>query len=370
MATRLLEKYKWTKDGRKWVFYTYIPTLDGKRKKYQSPAFKTKQEALAAEANYSIQYCGKKMDAGMTFKQLYQAYYTYQEDKVKKATLKTYRDRIKYMSLLDNIKIKDLDGSYYELWRKEISKLPISTAYKNQVQKFIKIVINWGTKMYGLDFRQFYLKISPFFNPTEIKKEMDFYTIDEFKQFISCEDDLLYKCLYETLYFCGLRRGEARALTWNDINFANKTLRVNKNCITIGGESSDFYEITTPKTKSSNRLIPMPDKLTDDLQELFKINQRKDVFKKSWFVFGDNLPIKNTTMRDRKNKIAKKAGLRAIRLHDFRHSCASLLINNGANITLIAKYLGHTKIDETLNTYSHMYGSKLNELVTTINDIY
>ena len=39
MATRLLEKYKWTKDGRKWVFYTYIPTLDGKRKKYQSPAF-------------------------------------------------------------------------------------------------------------------------------------------------------------------------------------------------------------------------------------------------------------------------------------------------------------------------------------------
>ena len=41
MATRLLEQYKWTKDGRKWVFYTWIPTLNGKRKKYTSKAYKT-----------------------------------------------------------------------------------------------------------------------------------------------------------------------------------------------------------------------------------------------------------------------------------------------------------------------------------------
>ena len=45
--------------------------------------------------------------------------------------------------------------------------------------------------------------------------------------------------------------------------------------------------------------------------------------------------------------------------HDLRHSCASLLIDSGANITLVAKYLGHSKIDETLNTYSHMYQNRL-----------
>ena len=57
------------------------------------------------------------------------------------------------------------------------------------------------------------------------------------------------------------------------------------------------------------------------------------------------------------------------RLDNLRHSCASLLINYGANITIVAKYLGHTKIDETLNTYSHMYKNKLNDIVSTINSL-
>ena len=55
-----------------------------------------------------------------------------------------------------------------------------------------------------------------------------------------------------------------------------------------------------------------------------------------------------------------------IRIHDYRHSCASLLIDSGANITLVAKYLGHTKIDETLNTYSHMYQNRLDTIVNII----
>lgn len=59
-------------------------------------------------------------------------------------------------------------------------------------------------------------------------------------------------------------------------------------------------------------------------------------------------------------------GLKVIRIHDFRHSCASLLINNGANVTLVAKYLGHSKIDETLNTYSHMYQNRLENIVQII----
>jgi integrase len=296
-------------------------------------------------------------------------YYEYQQDKVKATTIKTYKDRIPYMKMLDNIKVKDLDGIHYELWRKEIAKLPVATSYKNDIQKFIKIVLNWASRMYGYNFQPFYNKIVKFQNPNEIKKEMDFYTIDEFKQLISYENDIIFKCLFETLYYCGLRRGEARALTWNDLNFAAKTLRVNKNCITIGSESSDFYEITTPKTQSSNRIIPMPNQLIDDLKILYSQVQKYEGFKKEWFVFGSNLPIKNSKMRVHKNSLCDKAGLRRIRLHDFRHSCASLLINNGANITLVAKYLGHTKIDETLNTYSHMYESKLNDIVNTINNL-
>ena len=72
---------------------------------------------------------------------------------------------------------------------------------------------------------------------------------------------------------------------------------------------------------------------------------------------------------DRRTLIANKAGLKSIRLHDFRHSCASLLINNGANVTLVAKFLGHTKIEETINTYSHMFSTALDNVVSIIDNL-
>ena len=68
MATRLSEQYKWTKDGRKWVFYCWISSLNGKRKKYTSPASKTKNEALKAEREYSLKMNVVKEDKNMTFK--------------------------------------------------------------------------------------------------------------------------------------------------------------------------------------------------------------------------------------------------------------------------------------------------------------
>lgn len=369
MATRQLEQYKWTKDGRKWVFYCWVPTLSGKRKKYTSKAYKTKTEALKAEREYSVKMGVITENTDMTFKELYTQYYAYQEDKVKYTTLKTYRDRIKYMQLLDKVKLKNLGVKHYELWRKEISKENISTSYKNEIQKFVKIVLNWGSKMYNFDFRDFYNKITNFSDPTEIKKEMEFYTLEEFQKFISNENDIKFKCLYETLYYCGLRKGEARALTWEDIDFEEKSLRVNKNIVSIGSESSPYYSVTTPKTKSSIRTIPIPDILLNDLKMLLNSDKKVYGFKKDWFIFGRDIPITNSKVRCHKNSLCKKAGLKQIRIHDFRHSCASLLINNGANITMVAKYLGHTKIDETLNTYSHMFKNKLNDIVDTINKL-
>jgi len=74
MATRLLEKYKWTKDGRKWVFYTWTTSLDGKRKKYTSKAYHTKKEALEAEREYVSKLTVFTEDKGMTFKDLYEEF--------------------------------------------------------------------------------------------------------------------------------------------------------------------------------------------------------------------------------------------------------------------------------------------------------
>ena len=127
--------------------------------------------------------------------------------------------------------------------------------------------------------------------------------------------------------------------------------------------------ILSPKTKSSIRNVPMVDVLAEDLKKLKKIAKQSYGFNEDWFVLGYEEPLKFSRLRDRKNLISKKAGVKQIRLHDFRHSCASLLISRGANITLVARFLGHTKIEETLNTYSHFFKSDLESLANKIDDI-
>lgn len=74
MATRLLEQDKWTKDDRKWVFYTGETTLSGKKKKF-SKAYHTKKEALLAEQEYAANLNSVVDDKSMTFRELYTAYY-------------------------------------------------------------------------------------------------------------------------------------------------------------------------------------------------------------------------------------------------------------------------------------------------------
>ena len=171
--------------------------------------------------------------------------------------------------------------------------------------------------------------------------------------------------MFETFYYCGLRRGELKGLTWEDIDFKEKTILINKNVISyINGVK---FTVTSPKTKSSNRVLPMPDILVNDLKELYEKCKSYYNFNKKWFVFGDTKPCTNNRIRDRKVRNCKLANIKEIRIHDFRHSCASLLINKGASINVVAKYLGHTKIDETLNTYTHLFKNQMTDIVNLIN---
>ena len=303
----------------------------------------------------------------MTFKDLYTAFYDYQKDKVKETTLHTYQDRIRYMELLDNIKVKEFNIQHYEAWRKKIMKFKLSNRTRNYIYKFLKTIMNFGTKWYGINFNEVYPKMTNFTDPSEIKKEMEFWTYEEFQKFISVEKNLTYKCLFKTLYFCGLRKGEARALNWNDIDFINNSVKINKGLSdNVNGKT---YIITSPKTLTSNRTLPLPKGLVNDLRKLKDKAMEYTNFKENWFVFGNTVPLGDDAIRRRKNNDCKLAGVKQIRIHDFRHSCASLLINNGADITLVAKYLGHSKIDETLNTYSHMFKNKLNNIINLIDTL-
>ena len=84
---------------------------------------------------------------------------------------------------------------------------------------------------------------------------------------------------------------------------------------------------------------------------------------------SDAKHIADSNIYLRRIKLTTLAGLKVIRIHDFRHPCAPLSINNGSSVTLVAKYLGHTKIEETLNTYSHMFSTALDSVVSVIDSL-
>ena len=151
--------------------------------------------------------------------------------------------------------------------------------------------MNYGTKWHDFNFTKVYNRMKNFVDPNNLPKEMDYYTYEKFKQFISMIDDLEWKCLFEVLYFCGLRRGELRGLTWDNIDLEGKNLIVNKNCVNEK-EDAGFWKLCTPKTRTSYRTIPMPDVLADNLktykEECMKI---KGFNEKKFFVFGGPVPI-------------------------------------------------------------------------------
>lgn len=360
MSVRKLKENKITKDGRSWVFIQYSKSLDGKRHQYQSKAYVTENEALQAEKEYLNKYKDVEVNPHMTFKEAYTIYYEYQKDKIKDSTLKIYRDRIKYIGLLDNVELVNLDWDLYQKWRAQINKTNLCDRYKTDIQKFIRQVINFAEKQWDFNLRKFYNKLEPFKTPGALKKEMDFYEPEEFFKFISVVDDSRYKCFFELLYYCGLRRSEARGLQWKHTDFKNKLLTVSQQVLNLSNSnaSTEWY-ISSTKTEASNRTIPIATTLLNDLAELKKSNERIAKFKQTWFVLGDDVPMATGRMYFYRDKYAEKAGVRRIRLHDFRHSCASALISGSALITAVSNFLGHSETTETLETYTHMFKKDL-----------
>lgn len=157
--------------------------------------------------------------------------------------------------------------SSFNIWKNDIGKLNVSTITKNNYYKFLRAILNHAIKYHNVTELMLTLnKMTSFNTPNKIKKEMRFYTYEEFKKFIDKEDDLKYKCFFQTLYYCGLRKGEANALIWKDVDFERKTLSINKNANQkIKGKR---YVILTPKTKGSIRVLPMPKVLLNNIKIL------------------------------------------------------------------------------------------------------
>lgn len=354
-----------TKDNKIWYFKCNYRDIEGNIKQKKSKKFSTKEEATKEEARFLIN-AGKEMTENITFDRIYEEYIANKSNTIRPQTLS--RKEILYKHIkqgLGNIVINKLTVKQYELFKHNINSKNLSTDYKNTIHKFVITLINYSDSHYNVHSKVPTI-VGGFHDPLEKKKEMLFFTQAEFNTFISIIDDIIWKTFFEVLFYCGLRQGELQALTWNDIDFNIGTININKTLTTkIKGER---WSIFPPKTKSSYRILPMVNQLKSDLKLVYNIYSNLEGFNKEWFVFGGIKPIPETTIQFHKNKYCKIANVKQIRIHDFRHSCASLLISKNADPVLVAKYLGHSDIRMTLNRYSHMYKSKLDEIIKLIEN--
>ena len=356
-----------TKDGRQYVFTIRYKDIYQNSKQYTSQRFKTRKEAEIEEARFKVKVNEKKViTSSVTFNQVFASYIEYKSDKIKLQTINKIKNMYLRLKPIHNVKVNDFNIAMYNELRKYLDDGELGTLYKNKIQNLLKSLIVYSNKYFNTSLTMTNF-IDNYKDVGAIKKEMQFFTYDEFQKFISVIDELNYKTFFEVLYFLGLRQGEATALTWSDINFTKKEVNINKTLTTkLKGQ---LYTISSPKTANSYRTIPIPSKLLKSLEKLKEKAKMKKYYNDDWFVFGDELPFKETTICQRKNRYCKLAKVKQIRIHDFRHSCASFLINNGCNIVLVSKYLGHSRISITLDTYTHLYKNELLEVSKMIDTL-
>lgn len=371
MSVRKIPEKRITKDGRSYAFTVTEYGLDGKRRQYQSKAYMTYEEAQRAEQAYINKYKDIDVNPHITFYQAYVKVYEYKKDKIRPTTLKTYSDRITFMKLFWDVELVDLNAELYQRWRNQMNKTKLSDRYKTDIQKLIKLICNFAEKQWDFNLRKFYNKLEPFKTPGTVQKEMEVYKPDEFYKFISVVDNIQMRCLFKSLYYCGLRKGEARGLIWKNVDLENRKIYIKQQVQNDPKTNSDKdWYVCACKTNTSHRTVPISGDLYEDLVEFKRQLKKYKSYRDTWYVFGDKEPIHQHKMTDWKNKYCKKAGLNQIRLHDFRHSCVSALINAKSPVPTIQALVGHSTPTEILDTYSHMFEETMDGVTEYFDKIY
>ena len=248
-----------------------------------------------------------------------------------------------------NKKIKKITNSDYLDWQNQIEKKGFTYGYKRNLNYCMTAFYDFLILYHNV--KKNIPRIVGNFKNNDIKKNyIKTWSVEEFKRFINVIDDPIYKTLFLFLFTTGCRKSEALALNFNDIN--NNIVSINKSISKdlINGERL----ILSPKTKKSIRNILIDDKLNDqikNLQEYYSIKYNN--FNKNFFVFGGNKPIACTTLDRKMKTYCLKSNVKKIRVHDLRHSHATLLFENNISIATISKRLGHCSIKTTLDVYVH-----------------
>lgn len=209
--------------------------------------------------------------------------------------------------------------------------------------------------------------------PRPDSEEMRVWNKEELTEFLRSTEQSRYHIAYVILSATGMRLGEALGLKWSDIDFQRSKIKVQR-ALAYTGKG---YEIQRPKTKSGVRNIDVPPNVLKQLlvhKEKQAVEQSKaqELWEANDWVVASVLgrPIQQHNIRMQFHKSVQRAGLPRIRMHDLRHTHATLLLEKGVHPKSVQERLGHSDVSLTLNTYSHVSPSLQEAAAMLINDLF
>lgn len=340
----------------KWLIQYRYTDWQGKRRKSTKRGFATKREAEEWLRNFLIT---QKVDFDMKFEDFWKMYYADMETRLREHTMRTkkYIVELKILPYFGNKRVNDITAADIRQWQNELIKMGYSPTYLKTINNQLSAIFNYAVRYYDL-------KSNPCAKAGSMGKskaeEMDFWTGEEFRKFIdSVMNKRLSYMAFMTLYWTGMRLGELLALNPKDVDLEKRTISITKSYQRLGKKDV----ITPPKTPKSKRVITIPEFLAADIKDymdsLYDLQEDDRLF-----------PITKYYLEHEMQRGIKESGVKRIRVHDLRHSHASMLIELGFSPLEIANRLGHEKVETTLNTYAHLYPNKQTKLAERLDSEY
>ncbi|HGM3506551.1 TPA: tyrosine-type recombinase/integrase [Clostridioides difficile] len=367
------------KRGEKWYYYFDLGTVNGKRKKIERVGGKTKKEAEKAlrDALSEFENEGQLFsDNEMSFSDFLDFWYKeYVLLNCKYGTQKNYEKIIKnhLKPDLGKYKLKNLNPAILQKFLNDKSRFGLS---KNSINNFYG-VLSGALKSAVYPFK--FIKENPmqYVHMPKMqenkKNDLKIISLKDFNKILERfpQGSSFYIPL-QIAFNTGMRGGEVTALQWDDIDLENKIIHVRHTLISKGKEG---FELGTPKTESSYRKINIGDTLTKVLREHKKLQKEMKLKFGEWYINSNFVCTKEMGEHVTTNSLKYLSRVVNYELgidfnfHSLRHTHATLLLENGANIKDIQHRLGHAKISTTMDTYSHVTNNMRNQTVNIFESI-
>jgi integrase len=358
---RKCPKLKSSKHGSWFYVVELSPGQDGKRRQQRRGGFTSQRAAEDALSTVVSKLTGGTfVNTGRLSVAQYLDEWLAGKAKLRPSTRTSYRQHIDlYLKpFLGHVRLTDLRANHIEAMAQALRQEPhnIGVATTRRVFATLRGSLNKAQ-------RQGLIAVNPcsfveLESEEEHRRPIVVWTAEQVGNFLDTIANHRLALLFEVTVKAGLRRGEVIGLRWSDVDLDNGVIFVAQNVVQVGGA----LHVGTPKTKKSTRRVPLDDDTIAALRE-HRTRQLKErlVARTGWAdtdrVFarpdGEGL-IPEYVSRTFRN-LADKAGLPAIRLHDLRHTSASLALVAGVAPRVVSERLGHSTIGITQNLYTHVF---------------